>query len=111
MPTPPQDCKHINLLVNANVARVIKEEDNHLPEGEAAVQAFVLELNVWCSECKTPFSFEWTEAADPTVVPLSLSLMKKRPWVSFMKEQLGVVVKPMAEGGRYLGETTQVGHA
>lgn len=103
-------CKHEKFRVVSNVARVIREEDAPLG-AEAPVDMFVAEFSIFCADCRLPFQFNWTKPADPAVIPLGREIMSTRPWVSFMNETMGVTISPMENGGRYLGETHQVGNA
>ena len=103
-------CPHNNFRVVSNVSKVIREEDAPLGV-EAPVEMFVAEFAMFCGDCRMPFKFNWTVPADPAVIPLGTQIMSTRPWVSFMNETFGVTISPMENGGRYIGQTDQVGHA
>lgn len=98
-------CKHLDLRVSAAVNRITREGD---PDGEPL--AVVAEFNVFCAHCRMPFKFNWDITADPQLLPLDLSLMNKRPWITPFKETLCATVVEHPEGDFY-GQHSQSGTA
>ena len=96
-------CEHKHFRVIADINHITREET-----GERVTT--VAEFAVFCKDCKMPFRFNWTEVADPNLIPLNTDLMQKAPWSTAFMETLCCTIEPFPEG-KWFGESEQVGHA
>lgn len=103
-------CPHNNFRASCSVARIVKEENKHLGD-DAPVEVFAMEISVICAECEQPFQFDWTQIANPDIVPLGTQGMRERPWTAFDRSMLGVSISPMKDGGRVEPFGEVQGHA
>jgi len=83
-------CDHPQFLADINVGRITQEEGG-------PVVAFIADASVECAVCGQQFEVCWDEPADPTIIPLSIELQQRRPWVSGLGRIMGWCLRPVSE--------------
>lgn len=81
-------CEHLRFESDLNVGRIALEEGG-------PIAGYVVDCSIRCGDCHQEFEVCWTDPATPNVIPLSLSLQNKRPWVSGMGTIMGWCIRPV----------------
>lgn len=82
-------CEHKQFTCLSRVDRVTRTPEDTVPF------KFIAEFSIQCAECGMMFAFDWSEVADPNVVPMMGEV--HRPYTTFNRDTLCAPIKP-AEG-------------
>jgi hypothetical protein len=79
-------CEHADFSATCAIHRCVREGIDEVPF------KFILEVSVQCVTCGTHFVFDWSDIADPSVVPGLGDV--HRPYTNFVRDTLCAPILP-----------------